>query len=59
MDIVNLIGSVGFPILAYLLLFEYTKKRDDAFTTAINNNTLAIQKLTENMEGGKDNVKKD
>ena len=59
MDIVNLIGSVGFPILAYLLLFEYTKKRDDAFITAINNNTLAIQKLTKNAEGGENNAKND
>ena len=48
MDIVaQLIGSIGFPIVAYLILFEYMKKRDETFTTALNNNTKAIERLTE------------
>ena len=51
--ITQLIGAVGFPIVAFLLLFYYiiTKDKDASeerklFTEAINNNTLAINNLT-------------
>lgn len=66
-DIVTLIGSFGFPIVACLAMGWYVKYQMDnnnkqikeitdehrtemkEVTTALNNNTLAIQKLCERL----------
>lgn len=60
-DITQMITSVGFPIVAYLLMFWYVKQQNDAHATeskemkdAINNLTLMIQKLTDKLEGKND-----
>lgn len=68
-EIVQLISTVGFPIVCCLLLGWYIKYSTDkereertktnqehkeesqAFTTAINNNTIALQKLCDKLEG--------
>ena len=57
------IGTVGFPIFAFLLIWkqltderEAHKEEMQAMTTAVNNNTTALVKLTErlyNQEEGK------
>lgn len=54
----QLIGSLGFPIVMCLLLFwkmnkqeERHKEEMDNLNTSLQNNTLAIQKLTDYMEG--------
>lgn len=67
-EIVQLISTVGFPIVCCLLLGWYIKYSTDkereeraemqkehkeesqAFTTAINNNTIALQKLCDKLE---------
>lgn len=50
----NVISTLGFPIAAYVALFWYMTKRDSEhkeevtkLTEAINNNTLALQHLTD------------
>lgn len=52
-DITQLIGTLGFPIVCCIALFwqnnkweERHEKETSAFATAINNNTMAIEKLT-------------
>ena len=57
------IGTIGFPIFAFLLIWkqlseerEAHKQEMQAMTTAVNNNTTAIVTLTERLntqEGGK------
>ena len=56
----QLIGSLGFPIVMCLLLFwkmnkqeERHKEEMDNLNTSLQNNTLAIQKLTDYMEGNR------
>lgn len=51
-SIVNLIGSLGFPIVCCIALFSYmTKQREEhkqemaQMTEALNNNTLALSRL--------------
>lgn len=73
MDILNtiseLITTVGFPIVCFLMCGWYVKYREDKndekldkinslhdeeskrMIDALNNNTLAIQKLTDKLEG--------
>lgn len=69
MDILTLIGSYAFPIVACVAMGLYVKDTTDKhrqevtelnkqhkeemteITKAINNNTLAIEKLCERMEG--------
>ena len=59
MDIVmQFISSLGFPIVACYFLYDYIKKRDETFTKEremymkiIENNTRAIQELSEKIEG--------
>lgn len=53
-EISQVITSVGFPIVAYLLMFSYMQKIEEShkeemskMTDALNNNTLAIQHLTD------------
>lgn len=55
--VTSLITTVGFPIVAYLLMFWYVKEQNEAHTTetkemkeAINSLTLMIQKLTDKLE---------
>ena len=67
-DIVTMITSVGFPIVACLFMGWYVKYQTDNYrsevkdmqkehkdeiqkvTEALNNNTLALQKLCDRME---------
>lgn len=39
------ISTVGFPIIAFLLLFWKFNKSISLLTTAVNNNTTAVQLL--------------
>lgn len=66
-EVVQMISSVGFPIVCCLLMFYYIKGMTDKFQqqisdimkehkeetksmeTALNNNTLAIQKLSDKL----------
>lgn len=55
--ITSLITSVGFPIVAYLLIFNYMqeqnkahKEETDSLKDAINNNTLTMQKLIDKLD---------
>lgn len=72
LDIITLIGSYGFPILACIAMAYYVKDQTEKnreeinkineqhksemqdVTTALNNNTLAIEKLCL-LIGGKNN----
>ena len=68
MDIANVlsaISSVGFPIVACIALFWNGHKQEERhleesnkFNEAINNNTIALVKLTEKISylGGVNNV---
>lgn len=44
-EITQLIGTVGFPIVAYLLLFFKLDKTMGMIQESLNNNTMAIEKL--------------
>lgn len=55
--IATLITNVGFAAAAYIMLFQWMKEREKdtnetitKLTDVINNNTLAIQKLTDKTE---------
>lgn len=66
-EVVQMISSVGFPIVCCLLMFYYIKGMTDKFQqqindimkehkeetksmeTALNNNTLALQKLSDKL----------
>ena len=55
--IITAISTVGYPIVMSLLMFWYVKfqnenhkKEIDDLKTAINNNTLVIQKLIDRCE---------
>lgn len=70
MDWIQIISSLGFPIVACLAMGWYVKYTTDSnreemremrkehkaevtkMTDALNNNTLAIQKLIDKMDGG-------
>lgn len=61
--IVQLIGSLGFPIAISVYLIWYNQKLNEAhrdemntLRDALNNNTLAIQHLSDMLTGGGDNV---
>lgn len=52
-EISQIIGSLGFPIVACVALFisnymqnESHKEESKLFSTAITNNTIAIEKMT-------------
>ena len=56
-NVATLIGSLGFPIVACIMLFWYINKRDDIhkeeinkLSEAVNNNTLVMQKLLDRLE---------
>lgn len=56
-ELVTAISTVGFPIVMCLLMWYMNDKQDvrhreetKQITEALNNNTLAIQKLVDRME---------
>ena len=58
--ILTAISTVGFPIVVAGAMFwkmnkqdEYHKQEMNKVTEAINNNTIALQKLIDKLEGGK------
>ena len=59
--ITTLITSVGFPIAVCLICFWYINKMQEThksetheLSEALNNNTLAINKLNERLHNGED-----
>lgn len=55
--VVNLISTVGFPIVVCLICFWYInkmqerhKEETDKLAEALNNNTLVMQKLIDNLD---------
>lgn len=48
--ITSLITSIGFPIVAYLLMFDQYNKVLQGVQKSINDNTLTIQKLIDKMD---------
>lgn len=55
--VIQLIGSVGFPIVMCLMLYNKMDKQDaehkeeiGKLTESLNNNTVAITKLAEKLE---------
>ena len=61
-EIVQMISSVGFPIVMCVIMFKYTydlntqhKEETEKFTDALNNNTLALNKLCDKL--GKEDSK--
>lgn len=75
MDVIQLISSVGFPIVACIGMGYYVKYQTDTYreevkdmqrehkeeigkiTEALNNNTVALQRLCDNLDGGVENGK--
>lgn len=60
-NILQAISTVGFPIALTLILLWYIydssnkhKEEIDKMSEALNNNTLALTKLLDRMERGKD-----
>lgn len=60
-NILQAISTVGFPIALTLILLWYIydssnkhKEEIDKMSEALNNNTLALTKLLDRMEGDKD-----
>lgn len=59
-EIITAISTVGFPIVMCLLMWYMNDKQDarhreetKQITEAVNNNTIALQKLIDRMEYGK------
>lgn len=48
--IVSLIGSLGFPIVAYIMIFQYMQKLMDNNTKAIQDLNMTVQKLIDKMD---------
>lgn len=58
MDIVQLISNLGVPVTCMLLVLKMwredrmeSNERLESLTTALNNNTLVIQKLVDKIGG--------
>lgn len=56
-DVTSIISTVGFPIAVCLICFWYINKMQeqhkaetDKLAEALNNNTLVMQKLIDNLE---------
>ena len=49
--ILNAVSTVGFPIVACCGLFWFCNKLIDKITTVISDNTEAINKLIQKLEG--------
>lgn len=57
-EIIAAISSVGFPIVCCIILFYYINKQTEAhkeeiaqLTDVINQNTIALTKLTDKLDG--------
>lgn len=57
-EVINLISNLGFPIACVVALFWLLNKQRDEhkeecakFTEAINNNTIALTKLSDKLGG--------
>ena len=55
--IISAMSTVGFPIIMCLVLMWYTKdlnekhkEETEKFTTALNNNTVVLQKLCDKLD---------
>lgn len=55
-EVITAISTVGFPIVMCLLMWYMNEKQDlrhkeevDKMTEAVNNNTLALQKLMDEL----------
>lgn len=55
---VNLIGSLGFPIVMCLMMYARLNKQDEQhkeemtkLTESLNNNTIALTQLTSKLDG--------
>lgn len=60
-DITQLIGSLGFPIIACVYMWRYINSTMKDFTKTMQENTEVLIRLCEkldDLEGGKENVKK-
>ena len=53
MDYVQLISTVGFPIVACIALAWYVKYMTDGFNRTISDNTKAIQELCLTLKSNK------
>lgn len=49
--IVNLVGSVGFPIVCCIVMFKIYREDLEKMREAINNNTQVIQSLIDKLKG--------
>lgn len=49
-DIMTLVGTLGFPIAAYIGLFWFVNKTLNSITDALNQNTLVMTKLAEKLD---------
>lgn len=56
-EVTTIISTVGFPIVMCLLMYKMNDDQDkrhreevDKITEALNNNTLVIQKLVDNLD---------
>lgn len=54
-DIINLIGSVGFPIVACCVLF----KQNDKLSTTLSELTVALQGINQRLDNIEDKVLKE
>ena len=57
-ELVQSISTVGFPIIAFLLLFWKFDKSLGLLTQAVNNNTSAVQLLLQKEGLNSSNTKK-
>ena len=56
--ITTLVGTLGFPIVAFFVLFKYGFEKIDELTKAINDNNIILTRLVEKL-GGEMNEDKD
>lgn len=64
--ITQLIGSVGFPIVACIMIFRQMTKQEDmhreemeGMKDSLNNNTIALTKLVDRLDAIERNVEND
>lgn len=57
-EIVNIIGTVGFPIVMCVLMFKNMTERDKATTEIVKQNTESITKLCEKVDRLLDSLNK-
>lgn len=50
---VQMISTVGFPIVCVVFLWNYVNTTMKEFTKTMNENTLMLQKLYERLDGDK------